>query len=131
MNTADNVSTVEVTCDRCRGAGRIASLAHVDGGICYQCDGEGVIEQIERTCAVVAAPKAVALADGLYSVGIKATETNPYASTIPQTFRTYEAAERECAAFRRSNGDHYVVVKSTAGEWRSRSGEVYGLAVVA
>jgi DnaJ-class molecular chaperone len=44
------MTTTKIACDKCNGAGRIHSMAHVDGGVCYQCHGTGRIAPRAR-CA--------------------------------------------------------------------------------
>lgn len=34
-----------VTCPTCHGSGHLEHFAHVDGGICYECDGAGECER--------------------------------------------------------------------------------------
>lgn len=40
---------VYVRCDVCRGSGHLEHFAHVDGGICYECDGSGETERRESS----------------------------------------------------------------------------------
>ncbi len=40
------------TCPKCNGIGRLAHLAHVDGGVCFECDGAGEVEGTKRVTTV-------------------------------------------------------------------------------
>ena len=42
-------------CTKCRGAGFLASMKHIDDGVCYACDGLGECEQSEGTSSKGAA----------------------------------------------------------------------------
>lgn len=44
MNTNTNT---EIICRRCRGTGRLPRFSHVDGGLCFHCQGAGVVEAPE------------------------------------------------------------------------------------
>lgn len=35
---------MSTTCTRCGGAGKIPAFHHIDGGLCYACDGTGAID---------------------------------------------------------------------------------------
>ena len=49
---------VYVRCDVCSGSGHLAHFAHVDGGICYECDGSGECERRESS-GPIRAPRAL------------------------------------------------------------------------
>lgn len=40
-----SAAIVYVTCPTCHGSGHLEHFAHVDGGICYECDGAGECER--------------------------------------------------------------------------------------
>jgi hypothetical protein len=44
---------ITVTCDRCRGHKRFKHLKHIDGGVCYKCDGTGVMDGYPDDDAVI------------------------------------------------------------------------------
>lgn len=50
----DSTSTW-ITCETCKGTGHLAHFAHVDGGICYECDGSGETER--KAATQLRAPK--------------------------------------------------------------------------
>lgn len=43
------MSSTYITCETCKGSGHLEHFAHVDGGICYECDGSGETERKEAT----------------------------------------------------------------------------------
>jgi hypothetical protein len=45
-------TTTFKTCPKCNGIGRLAHLAHVDGGVCFECDGAGEVESTKRVTTV-------------------------------------------------------------------------------
>ncbi|MEQ8721029.1 MAG: hypothetical protein RID81_07110 [Sandaracinaceae bacterium] len=49
MTTTTNEPAATIECPNCNGKGEIPYFAHVDGGICYQCDGEGVLDYTPET----------------------------------------------------------------------------------
>jgi DnaJ-class molecular chaperone len=49
-------TTALKTCPKCNGTGHLAHLAHVDGGVCFECDGAGSVESTRTTRTVARRP---------------------------------------------------------------------------
>lgn len=41
-------TTTFKTCPKCNGVGSLPHLRHVDGGVCFECDGAGEVESTKR-----------------------------------------------------------------------------------
>lgn len=39
-------TTNRFTCPRCTGSGHLPTLRHIDGGVCFKCDGTGKVDHL-------------------------------------------------------------------------------------
>jgi len=137
MTNATNAADArEIKCSSCNGKGKIAYYAHVDGGLCYTCDGEGFVTLSDATHTPTPARVRDLAAERAYAIAaiarhlevVKAGDDDradwTYRMVERAAWLVYTAgrdgfadvATRAAAAFRRAGLDLPAQIEDDAGD---------------